>query len=357
VSHQPERKDKNCLNCGTEVQGRFCHVCGQENIIPHQNFWSLTKHFIYDIFHFDGKFFDTVKYLFIKPGYVAKEYVKGKRMSFLDPIRMYLFTSAIFFLIFFKFMNPVPRLNLKEGKRDLSNVERIHVIDSIQAKLGNSRQDSIKRAQLEILKDTTTPLLLSDVALLTQSNITIGDNKFHTLEEYEAHQKKLAENKRDGWFKRALVKRSLQINQKYEGDQSALLKEFIDSFLHRLPILLFVSLPFFALILKMLYSRRKNFFYSDHAVFTLYQYIFGFILLLFLFSFSRLEDATGWEIFSWLFGIGFIYGGYYLLRSLKLFYNQTWGKTTVKFLLLNFIGGIVIVLLFIVFFLLSIFEL
>lgn len=29
VSHQPERKEKKCLNCGAEVVGRFCHVCGQ----------------------------------------------------------------------------------------------------------------------------------------------------------------------------------------------------------------------------------------------------------------------------------------------------------------------------------------
>ncbi|MGV3656323.1 MAG: DUF3667 domain-containing protein [Chitinophagaceae bacterium] len=57
---------------------------------------------MYDIFHFDGKFFDTLKYLFFWPGGVAKEYVKGRRNRYLDPIRMYLFTSAVFFLIFFR---------------------------------------------------------------------------------------------------------------------------------------------------------------------------------------------------------------------------------------------------------------
>jgi hypothetical protein len=83
------------------VQGRFCQVCGQENIVPKQGFWSLTRHFIYDIFHFDGKFFDTLRLLFFKPGTISKEYVLGKRMRYLDPIRMYLFTSAVFFLVFF----------------------------------------------------------------------------------------------------------------------------------------------------------------------------------------------------------------------------------------------------------------
>jgi hypothetical protein len=101
VSHQPERKEKDCLNCGTIVQGRFCHVCGQENLVFKENFWSLSMHFISDILHFDGKFFRTIKDLFARPGFVPKEYINGKRVRYLDPIRMYLFTSAVFFIIFF----------------------------------------------------------------------------------------------------------------------------------------------------------------------------------------------------------------------------------------------------------------
>ena len=97
MSHQPERKEKDCLNCGTIIAGRFCQVCGQENIVPHQPVGSLILHFIYDIFHFDGKFFETLKYLLFRPGYVPAQFIAGKRISYLDPIRMYLFTSAIFF--------------------------------------------------------------------------------------------------------------------------------------------------------------------------------------------------------------------------------------------------------------------
>ena len=126
MSHKPERKEKNCLNCETIVQGRYCHVCGQENTVPHQSFGGLTKHFIYDIFHFDGKFFETLIPLFFKPGVVAREYTSGKRIKFLDPIRMYLFTSAVFFLIFFSLAQPTSALDLDnyltvERRVDLAN--------------------------------------------------------------------------------------------------------------------------------------------------------------------------------------------------------------------------------------------
>lgn len=100
MSHQPLRKENDCLNCGTEVLGRFYHLCGQENSITHQGFWLLANHFVYDILHFDGKFFRTVGLLFSHPGFVAKEYGAGKPRRFLDPIRMHLFTSAVFFLAF-----------------------------------------------------------------------------------------------------------------------------------------------------------------------------------------------------------------------------------------------------------------
>jgi len=83
--------------------GRYCHVCGQENVEPKESFWHLLTHFFNDITHFDGKFFITLKDLLFKPGFLSKEYMIGRRASYLNPVRMYVFTSAIFFLLFFFF--------------------------------------------------------------------------------------------------------------------------------------------------------------------------------------------------------------------------------------------------------------
>ncbi len=105
MSHLPQRKEKNCLNCGTTVIGKYCHVCGQENIEPKESVWHLISHFFNDITHFDGKFFTSLKDLVFRPGFLSKEYMNGKRVSYLNPIRMYLFTSFVFFLIFFSAVN------------------------------------------------------------------------------------------------------------------------------------------------------------------------------------------------------------------------------------------------------------
>src|SRR5436189_4808282 len=103
MSRIKERKEKTCLNCNAEVQGRYCQNCGQENTEPRETVWQLILHFFQDITHFDGKFFSTVKYLFLRPGFLSKEYMAGRRAAYVNPIRMYIFTSAFFFLIFFSF--------------------------------------------------------------------------------------------------------------------------------------------------------------------------------------------------------------------------------------------------------------
>src|SRR4029079_10879844 len=116
VSHSRERSEKTCLNCNAQLHGRFCHVCGQENTDPRESFWSITTHFFNDITHFDGKFFSTVGKLLVKPGFLPSEFIRGRRASYLHPIRLYVFTSAIFFIIFYAVLAPSIEKSKSEGE-------------------------------------------------------------------------------------------------------------------------------------------------------------------------------------------------------------------------------------------------
>ncbi|MDI9363304.1 MAG: DUF3667 domain-containing protein [Flavobacterium sp.] len=123
MSHLKERKEKQCLNCNAIIYGRFCHVCGQENVEPKESFLYLVKHFLEDITHFDGKFFDTLRYLILRPGFLAYKYMSGKRNSNLNPIRMYIFTSAIVSIgTFFMCTNRYKIFTIKAGLQLLLSV-------------------------------------------------------------------------------------------------------------------------------------------------------------------------------------------------------------------------------------------
>ncbi len=101
MSRHHLRHDKNCLNCGFPVEERFCSRCGQENLEPKESVGHLVGHFFADLTHFDSKLFVTLKDLIIRPGFLTREYVAGRRVAYLNPIRMYVFISAIFFVALF----------------------------------------------------------------------------------------------------------------------------------------------------------------------------------------------------------------------------------------------------------------
>ena len=69
-----------------------------------------------------------------------------------------------------------------------------------------------------------------------------------------------------------------------------------------------------------------------------------------------MSDWTGWKVFNYLVVVLFLSGPVYLLLSMKYFYRQGIGKTLVKWMLLQTGAFVVMVLLLVLFFLLSIFQ-
>ena len=384
MSHFKERKEKNCLNCNAVVAGRYCQVCGQENIEPKESFWHLVTHFVNDITHFDGKFFTTTKLLLLKPGFLPREYLRGKRASYLHPIRMYVFTSAIFFLIFFSLSGTMEKeINgMDENtERFISNEKKIDNIDSLltdtkdsatryaltnqrrkyeqENKVIDSAINAVRKAKQQKKAEQNTQPAETDTIRKGNSNFSFSSSypdSIRTPEQYQKWQLTLPEEKQDGWVKKAFVKKEISIRNKYRYNANEFLEVVKEKFLHSLPQMLFVSLPLFALILQVLYFRRKQFFYTDHGVFTIFHFIAVYILLLLNILFSKLRDLTGWHFFQYIGLAAVLFTLFYLYKSMRNFYGQGRAKTIVKFILLCVFSGIVTGLLTLVFMLLTFFK-
>jgi len=91
---------KKCRNCETslEANAKYCWACGQATY-GEEDILSFFKHFLNDYFTFDSKIFRSVGPLFSKPGFLTLEYLKGKRVSYIPPLRLFIFSSIIFFLL------------------------------------------------------------------------------------------------------------------------------------------------------------------------------------------------------------------------------------------------------------------
>jgi hypothetical protein len=356
VSHQPERTEKNCLNCGTQIYGRYCHICGQENIVAKQGFWAMIKHFIFDIFHFDGKFFDTLKHLLFRPGVITKEYNEGKRTKYLDPVRMYLFTSAIFFIIFSYFNDIQVHFNTTY----LDQSRRKELLYDLTQQQAINPNDSIIKKQMSLLKDSALIIFLdsNNKNTTTENQVMYRGVKYNLL--YDSSRKFLVGNEvnaGDGWLKRHLKMRQKAIETKYSSNPSEAISQLGQIFIHKLPYLLFISLPFFAGILMLLYSRRKKYYFSDHAIFALHHYIISFILMLIVTILGSIERSTGLNFIGYVMVAFGIIWAVYLFMEMKRFYGQGVLKTFIKFVLLNLIAFIGISILFAIFLIFSIFQL
>lgn len=87
-----------CPNCGTALQGPWCHACGQKGEEYHRSIWHLFAEALEGLTHFDGRFWQTLPRLLIKPGQLTRDYLDGHRASQIPPFRLFL---VVLLLVFF----------------------------------------------------------------------------------------------------------------------------------------------------------------------------------------------------------------------------------------------------------------
>jgi hypothetical protein len=88
--------EKNCLNCGTELTGNYCHACGQHAHV-HRTLSAFFHDFLHGVLHFEGKIWRTLPLLAWRPGELTRRYVDGQRASFVSPIALFLFCVFLMF--------------------------------------------------------------------------------------------------------------------------------------------------------------------------------------------------------------------------------------------------------------------
>ena len=353
------RKEKNCLNCGHHVEEHFCPKCGQENIEVKEDALHMVAHAIADYFHFEHKFFGTLKPLLLKPGELTKQYVAGKRVAFIHPIRLYIFVSIVFFLIILS--------GAKKEKQDVvvekpettvtkpttkTNVDSLQAekLKSVEESLkyvpnsGGLRDSILKEAKAEIAKDTSDTDAISIKTGKRKKNklrSTYWGTKDTTVVDYERKQAALSKDKRDGFVKHYFIKRTIELN-KYPNPG----EKFLDDMLHNIPKMMFLLLPLFALILKLVYINKEKYYY-EHLIYSfhLHSAIFLSILVTMLFQwlFAFVYDISGWLSFFCI-----VYIIWYIYRSLRTFYGSTRWVTVLKFFFLNFCYSILLTICFLI---------
>ncbi|PNU06383.1 DUF3667 domain-containing protein [Novosphingobium guangzhouense] len=91
--------ETDCLNCGTHLVGSHCHACGQAAHV-HRSLGAFFHDLLHGVFHFEGKIWRTLPLLAWRPGRLTREYIDGRRASYVSPIALFLFCIFLMFAVF-----------------------------------------------------------------------------------------------------------------------------------------------------------------------------------------------------------------------------------------------------------------
>lgn len=284
----------------------------------------------------------------------------------MHPIKMYVFTSAFFFLIFFTFYKDLKIIqtnttttngNVEEVLKELRRNKSVYEKMLLNVLLPKKQLNEVKQKLVLIDSDiaiiqrdsTKKNQLLSYEDGIPEISTSFSKKGYKSLKEYDSVQASLAPDKRDGKIRRFLEERDIKRKEKYGNNHTAYWDSLKEDFTHHFPQLLFTSLPLFALLLQLLYRRRKQFFYMNHAIFTIHLYCATFIIILLRLWTTSLFHWFHSEIPYFLRLVFTFAILLYWYKAFRNFYQQKRGKTILKFIILMFLSMFLMIFLFGVF--------
>lgn len=88
-----------CVTCGHEHNEKFCPKCGEKGEVKKLTFGLITETSISSITEMDKGFLFNLKTLFLKPGEITRDYIRGKRKGIQNPISYMVFSVSIYLIV------------------------------------------------------------------------------------------------------------------------------------------------------------------------------------------------------------------------------------------------------------------
>lgn len=333
VSEQPDTirssANNNCDNCQQPLSGPFCGQCGQQAESTLKYFWVVILHLLDDIFSFDSRAARTILPLVTRPGFLTNEYITGKRVHYVPPLRLYLFVSIVFFITlkFFVLSDSDSLLAVSDNQTSITQIKnqlvlleknKLKAIDGSPDNTVDLSETTKSIAKFEIyltdmnkdysieknkrLIDMTKTLVDLELRQFKDGQTLSGNKKerydlltsniakFKNGEELDKVDKIsttisnnadgtlsfdfLSEdsNKKLNVFTKSLIKKA---EKAFRSDATPLVQEVIG----KLPQLMFILLPLFAILLKIMYIFSKRL-YMEHLTVALHSHSFIFFTIL-----------------------------------------------------------------------------
>lgn len=287
---------------------------------------------------FDSKLWRSLGPLLFKPGFLTREFLAGKRKSYLNPVQMYAFFSFLFFITAFYLPDLYP--NGKTDAQDFVSGMKEGMQGS-KPKMPQQRVKSISISTDSLVIATKADLTKQDSAALAvgagkkKASAKKSENQKSNLEfsglpetvaKYDSIQQILAESERDGFLKNRMKRKLISLNERFNNDEDqSTWSALMDAFKGNVPNIIILLLPLAALGLKVLYFRKK-WYYIEHLIFAIHFHSFAFLVLSIYNLIDMILPDNDWSGLFIFLAIA-VYG----MLALKYMFRQGWLRTFIKF--------------------------
>jgi len=343
-------------------------------------FWVVILHLLDDIFSFDSRAARTLWPLFLRPAFLTSEYFSGRRVHYVPPLRLYLFISIVFFITL-KFNVNVNGENSVKSDTDatISKIS-LHLAHlEQQAQLGNQEVQSGINLKIDKFKQFKTDLSMKDKPALINITEALVELEFvqiendeplsqHDQKYYDELSEKVGKVRSGEDIK--LGMKTLSLGSDKEGDvnvdflstaNNAILNKYktlllekaekafqsdpkplVQQTIDKLPQLMFILLPLFAVLLKIMFLFSKRL-YMEHLTVALHSHSFIFLTILLLQLIGVIQeqllekDTSSYSVLT-LITIGLVcWLPAYLFIMQKRVYKQGYLFTAIKFSIIGLI--------------------
>lgn len=325
-----DRKSAFCLNCGHLLahEENYCPECGQENKDQKVSFSVFLSDFFSNYINFESTFFRTIPVFLLKPGKLTQEFNEGKRRKYLHPIRLYLILSLFYFFAVGLIIPP----NLFDHFMSTNFADK-NTTSLIRKSLSDSLTDEDERQLDSLIGKENMAKMEAQLQLSDSLDQKRAPSKNQWMELKMAAQDP---NIDDSLFGEIFHKTNFvlfsDMDMKIQRNFIANSNLYIINSAQNLPIMMFLLLPFFALLLKILYIGTGTY-YVEHLISGLHMHSFAYLLYGLGILFYDFEVVQ----LSLIVVICFVLVTTYAYVCLLKLHHQGWFVTLMKFWLLGFV--------------------
>jgi hypothetical protein len=322
--------------------GPHCAQCGQAAIDYRRSFRHVIVDVLDSFLNWDSKFFATIGLLIVKPWRLTSEFLAGKRVRYLNPFRLYLLASIIFFIAVNYWTKGIHVDPSKVGPKDRAEIqadlEKEGLPPDVRAKLQKVLEESSPAPSPSVQPSTPAAPLASGAPSLPSpsspspapssgSTKTYGPVTDRPFVVFDPETKSLTPFER--WLEARLKDKM--------GEHGTKMGLFISTLFNNLPYMMFCCIPLFAFVLKILYMRR-HIFYIDHLIYALHIHTFLYTsVMLIVLATIGLNSVAPPAIAGWVIALLWIAFVAQIFLSIRRVYRQGWFISTLKF----FTGGFI----------------